>query len=105
MDWQQLFQWLIGAVIGLAGAPITQLFKNLLGIEDRWAVILTGAVAAVLAIAEMFLTGQLVWGELDLAQFPVYFSAVFALASLYYGWMKNSPSKLGAGLLLKPADG
>lgn len=102
VTWQSVFQTIIFLIIGLAGAPITQVFKNLLKIEDRWALVLTGIVAAILAVAEMFLSGALKWAEISPEMFPIYFAQVMALASIYYGWMKNSGSRLGAGGLLKP---
>jgi len=105
--WNDVFKAVIMLVIALAGAPVTQLFKNTLSlifkkpVEDRWALLLTGAVAALFALAEQSLAGVLDFKAITTQNFPTYFAGVFTLASVYYGWMKNSESKLGAGFLLK----
>lgn len=93
-------------LVGFAGAPLTQLIKNglssLLGkvVEDRWALLLTAVVAALVALLEMFLSGQL--GGITLDNFWMTFLAVYALANMYYAMFKNSEgSVLGQRLLLK----
>jgi hypothetical protein len=105
--WQDVFKVVIMLVVGFAGAPVTQLFKNLLStllkkaVEDRWALLLTGLVAGGFALLEMWLSGALVWSDIGVSNFPQAFFGTFTLATLYYGWLKNSESLLGSGGLLK----
>ena len=106
-NWNDVFNTVIMLVVALAGAPVTQLFKNVLTlafkkpVEDRWALLLTGVVAAGFAVLEQSLAGVLDFKALTPQNFPAYFAGVFTLATVYFSWMKNSPSKLGAGFLLK----
>jgi hypothetical protein len=108
--WNDVFTTVILLIIALFGAPITQIFKNLLTmifkktIEDRWALLLTAVVAAGLAIAEQILAGVLNFKLIDPKSFPSFFGAVFTLATMYYSAMKNSTGVLGKGLLLKKLD-
>jgi hypothetical protein len=99
--WREFIKALILLVVAAAGAPVTQAIKNLLKIEDRWALILTGAIAGLIAVLEMWLSGQLDFKAITLDNFPVAFFAVFSVATIYYGWLKNSPSFMGRGALLK----
>lgn len=108
MVWQDVFKILIMLFVGVLGAPVTQAIKlglsNLLGkpVEDRWALLLTGAVSAVFALLEMWLSGTLDFSTITVENFPTAFFGVFTLATLYYGWLKGSDSLLGKRFLLKP---
>jgi hypothetical protein len=105
--WQNVFKFIIMAIVALGGAPFTQLVKQGLGklfnkvVEDRWALIVTGLVSAGFAVLEMWLSGVLNFGTITLDSFPATFFAVFTVATVYYAWLKNSPSLLGGGGLLK----
>ena len=99
--WQDVFKMLIFVVTAAAGAPVAQLFKNLLGANDRWALLVTGAVAGILAFLELWLSKALDFSKLTLETYPGAILLVFGVASVYYAWFKNSPSFFGQGGLLK----
>jgi len=105
--WNGVFFLIIALITGLVGSPIIQGIKNGLSavigkpVEDRWAMLIAGAVSAGLAVLEMWLAGQLNFAEINPDNFPTTFLAVYGAANIYYGWFKNSTSKLGQGLLLK----
>lgn len=105
--WRDVFQMLIMLVVGLAGAPITQVIKKYLSqvtgkkIEERYALGLAGLIAAVLALAEMFLSGSLKLAEINAQTFPSSFFTMFALATAYYQFFKKSDGFLGKGKVLK----
>ncbi len=107
--WQDVFKAIIILIVAAAGAPVTQLIKIGLTklfkkvIEDRIAILITGIVAAVFALLEMWLSGVLDFEAITLQSFPATFFAVFTVASVYFAWLKNSPSFFGrGGLLRKP---
>lgn len=96
-----MFSVIITIVVGLLGAPVTQFIKNATGMEDRYALGLTMVVAFVLAVADMFLSGNLDFAAITVENFPQSFTAVFSVMTIYYAWLKNSPSFFGQGRLLK----
>jgi hypothetical protein len=106
-SWQDVLKIVIMLVIAAAGAPVTQLIKNVfkslfnVTVEDRAALALTAVVAGVFAVLEMWLSGVLVFSSITLESFPATFFAVFSVATLYYGWLKGSESVFGKKLVLK----
>ena len=104
-SWQDVFKTLILLVVAALGAPVTQLLKNLFKVEDRIALLITGVVAAVFAVLEMFLAGVLDFDALTLQNFPNAFFAVFSVATIYYALLKNSENFFGQGFLLKKPSG
>lgn len=101
VGWRDVFKMLIFLVTAAAGAPIAQLFKNLLGANDRWALVVTGAVAGILAFLELWLSKVLDFSKLTLETWPTAVMLVFGVATVYYAWFKNSSSFFGQGGLLK----
>jgi hypothetical protein len=101
MTWNDVLKYVIMGIIALLGSPVTQWLKNQFKLEDRWALALTGVVAAIFALGEMTLAHAIDWKAFNIEQLPAVFGAVFTLATVYYAWLKDSPSKLGAGGLLK----
>ena len=105
--WQNVFKGVIILVVALGGAPVVQLIKIGLTklfkqvIEDRFALIITGVVAAGFAVLEMWISGILKFGTITLENFSATFFAVFSVATIYFAWLKNSPSFFGEGGLLK----
>jgi len=104
MTWNDIFRFVIMALIAFLGSPVTQWLKNQFKLEDRWALLLTGVVAAIFALGEMTLAQVINWKDFNLENFPAVFAGVFTLATVYYQWLKNSPSKLGAGGLLSRGE-
>ena len=105
--WNGVFFLVIALVTGFIGSPIIQGIKNGLGVvagkpvEDRWAMLIAGGVSAGLAVLQLWLAGTLDFAEITPNNFPTAFLAVYGASTIYYGWFKNSPSKLGQGLLLR----
>lgn len=108
--WQDVFRVLIILAVGIGGAPVTQLIKAGLSkvfkkpIVDRPALVVSGVVAALLAVAEMLLSGALNLATITVENFPVVFFAVFSVATVYYQWFKNAPNMLGKKGLLRPVS-
>ncbi len=101
VTWQDVFKAVIMIVVALAGSPITQLLKNALKIEDRLALLLTGAVSAGIAVLELWLSHTLVFSAITVDNFPNTFFLVFSVATVYYGLLKGSEGILGKGFLLR----
>lgn len=106
--WQDVLVGLIALAVFIFGAPIIQLFKNLLSrvfkktVEEKWALLLALGVAGGLGLLEMWLTGQLITYEITPATLPAFISAVFSVAQVYYNLFKNSATALGTKSLLTP---
>ncbi len=98
--WRGIFEWAIGILLMLLGAPLTQFIKVKLNLKDKMALLLTAVVATVIAIAELLLADALQWTSFSLENFPLAFSAVMTVATFYYQLLKGSDSLLGHGLLL-----
>jgi hypothetical protein len=103
-NWSTVIEWAIGILLMLLGAPLTQFLKINLNIKDKMALLLTAVVATVIAIAELMLTNALQWSSFSLENFPLAFSAVLSVATIYYQIFKGSDSVLGTRLLL-PKNG
>lgn len=101
MTWNDVLKYVILGLIAILGSPLTQWLKNQFKLEDRWALLLTGVVAAGFAVGEMALAQAFDMTVFTLENFPKFFAAVFTLATVYFQWLKDSPSLLGAGGLLK----
>lgn len=99
--WEDVLKTLILLFVAMVGSPVTQLLKNILKIEDRWAFALTGVVAAGFAILQMWLSGVLDFSAITLDNFPNAFFAVFTVATAYYQLLKESKGFFGEGFLLK----
>ncbi len=98
--WRGIFEWGLGIVIMLLGAPITQWIKVKLQVKDKLALLLTGTVAVIIAFAELFLSNVLSFSSFSLENFPTAFAVVFSVATIYYQLLKGSDSFLGTRLLL-----
>ena len=98
--WRGIFEWGVGIVIMLLGAPITQWIKNGLGVKDKLAFLLTGVVAVAVALAELFLSNALSFSSFSLENFPIAFAVVFSVATIYFNLLKGTDSLLGTRLLL-----
>jgi hypothetical protein len=109
--WRDVFVFVILGVVAFFGAPVTQLFKNLLSaifkkvVEDKWALLLSLVVAAGIGLLEMWLTGQLTDIEITPANFPTFATAVFTVTQIYYNLFSRSSNVLGTKSLLKPPTG
>ena len=89
MNLADIFNYIVMGALGLLGSPLIGWIKSKLGWEDRWAVLLSGAVAVVLAIAELFIAGSLTLEMFTLENFAVAFTAVYTAAQVWYGLFKE----------------
>lgn len=109
-SWQDVMKVGLMLIVLGAGAPFTQLAKNSLEvifkrpIEDRPALAVTAVVAAIVAVAELLLSGTVKIEKINSQTFPAYFFMAYATSSFYYSFLKNSDSFLGRGALLKQRD-
>lgn len=107
-NYREIITWVIMVLVAFLGAPITQIFKNLLSaifkkiVEEKWALLLSAFVACGVALLEMWLSGQLAGWTLTPENFPSYFTAVFTVSQIYYNLFKSSSNILGTKALLKP---
>lgn len=99
--WRDIFQFLITVVIGLIGVPITQAFKNYFKLVDKAAIVLTAVIAGLLAVLEIFLSGQINFEEITITNFPEAFGLIFAVATIYYHLMKDTSGFLGKKFMIK----
>lgn len=98
--WHTIFEWVIGVVLILLGAPLTQVIKVKLGWSNKLALLLTAVVATVIAVAELVLTQALDFQSFTLENFPYAFGVVFSAATIYYQLLKGSDTIFGTRLLL-----
>ena len=99
--WHTVFQVVIFLVLSFLGTSLIQQIKLWLKVQDRIAVLITVAISAIFAVAELLLTQVIGWSDFTIGAFPRTFFTIFALASMYYGWFKGSDSFLGKGGILK----
>ena len=99
--WNAVFMTIIGFGVALAGAPVTQLIKNLFKVEDNIALLIAGAVAAGIAVLELYLSGLLDFALLSVDTFTAMFFQVFGIANVYFQVFKKSDGIMGKKLLLK----
>jgi hypothetical protein len=106
--WHDVFVWLIMIIVLLSGAPVSQLIKLALqkifgtGVYDAWAVVVTGVTSFVLAMLEMWLSGNLM--GVTVATFPTWLSGILFVASLYWQLFKGSETFLGTKGLLRQLE-
>ena len=106
-SWQDVFKIAIMLSIAALGSPVTQWVKNGLSallkkpIEDRLALVLTGAIACGVATLELWLSHALDFSTITVDTFPQAFFMVMTASTVYYGWLKGSESFFGRKALLK----
>ena len=88
-------------IVGLLGVPIIQAIKNYLHFEDKVATMLAVVIAGVLALAELFLSGQVTFLDFTFANVPSLFGLIFTVATIYYNLMKNVPNALGSKFMIR----
>lgn len=77
---ENLIYWLTGAV----GVPLIEWLKGKWGISGQRAMWLTAGVAAVLALAALFMNRELALADFTLANLSAVFGQVLASATLAY---------------------
>ncbi|MDD1750433.1 MAG: hypothetical protein LUO89_11230 [Methanothrix sp.] len=99
--WRDVLKGIIMLIVAAAGSPFTQLIKNMLKLEGRQALLLTGVVAGLFALLEMWLSGVLKFSEITIDNFPFAFTSVMTVATFYYGLLKGAEGFFGKKALLK----
>lgn len=87
----------ISLLTGILGMPLIQYLKTKLGWSSTKARLLAAAVAALLAIIDQSLAGQLSLSTVVLDNFYEVFTSVFAVATLVYGLFNAYQEKGGLG--------
>jgi len=99
--WQGLLQFFVTLVVGLLGVPVIQAIKNYFKLEDKMATMLAAVIAGGLALAELFLSGQVSYLDFTFVNIPTLFGLIFTVATIYYNLMKNVPNVLGAKFMVR----
>lgn len=92
--YHDLFVFLITVLVGLAGMGLTQWLKNILKLQDIWALVLTGGVSLVLAVAELFLSGAIGIADFTIANLPAVLGGIFSLATVFYKLLIAESTKI-----------
>jgi len=101
-EWRDVLQFLITLLIGLIGVPVTQAFKNYFKFEDKPAIILTAVIAGLLAVLEVWLSGQVDFVDVTVKNFPEFFGLIFAIGTIYYHMLKDNAGIFGQKFMIKP---
>ncbi len=89
-SWHDILAAVLAVLVFVCGADIIQLIKRALSwifkkeIKDKIALLVAGIVAGVLAVLEMFLTGQFTSWNVTVTSFPSYFGVVFSFATVWF---------------------
>lgn len=84
MSFADLINAFVTVVLGLLGMPLTTWLKHRFNLADTWALILSAAVAVVLALVQLFGTGYFTGTAISWENFGVIFWAVWGIASAFY---------------------
>ena len=85
----EILQYIVMGALALLGSPLITWLKTKFGWKDVWASLLAGAVAAVLAIVELLISGGLTLADFTLENFAVAFTAVYTVAQAWYSLFKD----------------
>ena len=99
--WRDVFQFVLTLIIGLIGVPFIQALKNYFNFTDKPAIILTAVVAGLLGLLEVWLSGQVVFTNITLQNFPEFFGLIFAIATIYYNMLKDNKGFFGQRFMIK----
>ena len=90
MDWSQILNYVIMTLLGLLGGkPLIDWLKEKLGWEDLYVAILAAVVAVVVAVAELFLAGELSLEMFTLENFAIAWTAVYSASQAWYSVFKD----------------
>lgn len=92
--WQDVLYYVVPIAIGFLGVPLTQFLKGKLGIDGKYALLLTYVVAGLLAVTQLVLMKQLDIGNITPETLPATFGLVFATATAYYKFLVSKPDPL-----------
>jgi len=92
---QNLIMTLLVVLTGLFGMPITNWLKQQFNLKDQAALLLAGAVSAVLALGVLWANGQLLPEAVTFDRFPEILSAVFTVATVFYKILRYGKEDTG----------
>ena len=85
MSSEQIALLVVGAFLGLfEQVRLVDFVKNILKVDGTWAKLLAAAVAVLLSLGALFITGQVHLADFTLADLPYVFAPVYALAEIVY---------------------
>ena len=102
--WRDVLQFGVTVVAGLIGVPITQAIKNWFKLEDKGAIVITAVIAGLLAVLEIWLSGQIDFNYINMKNFPEVFGLVFAVGTIYYHLMKDNRGVFGQKFMIKRSN-
>ena len=78
----------VSALLGLLGVPFVDWIKGKLGVEDGKALLIAGALAAVLGTLQLVIAGQLGIADFSLDNLAYTFGVIFAAADVFFKLLK-----------------
>ncbi len=90
---EEAFAIIVSVVLGLLGVPFVDWVKGKLSISEGKALLIAGAVAAVLAVVQLFAAGQLGGADFSLDNLASTFALVFSSATIFYKALKYSKAE------------
>lgn len=100
--YQDMFSLILTGLVVLAGVPLTQWAKQKLGVSDKGALVLAGAVSGLLAVLQLVLEAQLLAQDITVENLPNVFFLIFGVGQFYYRFFRDNPGVLGEKFMIKP---
>jgi len=85
---EESFAIIVSVLLGLLGVPFVSWVKGKLSVSEGKALLIAGAVAAALAVAQLFAAGQLGVADFGLDNLAATFGVIFSAASIFYKVLK-----------------
>ena len=79
---------IVSALLGLIGVPFVDWVKGKLAVSDGKALLIAGAVAAVLGAAQLVVAGQLGVADFSLDSLAATFGLIYASANIFFQVLK-----------------
>ena len=85
---EESFVIIVSVLLGLLGVPFVSWVKGKLAVSEGKALLIAGAVAGVLAVAQLFVAGQLGVADFNLDNLASTFGVIFTAATVFYKTLK-----------------
>jgi len=85
---EESFAIIVSVLLGLLGVPFVTWVKGKLSVSEGKALLIAGAVAGVLAVAQLFAAGQLGFADFGLDNLAATFGVIFSAATVFYKALK-----------------
>lgn len=90
MGSEQIALLIVGGLLGLFEQKrIVDFVKERLGWDGAYAKLLAAAIAVLTSLGALFVSGEIGLADFTLANFPVVFAPVYALAEIVYFFTKE----------------